>query len=138
MKLSLERINSDEWKKFSESAHMIAFREVRTNDHDRIDYALIVRNEKDICAYATLIEIDKKTVYMQHGGAMPNVEKSVNVIKCYFMIMNWLKEQYNYISTKVLNLNAPMIKLAMSAGLVITGVECVNNLIFLNFMWCKS
>lgn len=135
MNLSLEILSKEEWKPMSELAHKISFGKDRPSEMDRIDYAMLIKNESDPCCYATLIEIDRDSVYMQHGGAFPNVEKSVYTVKGYFMFINWLKEQYKCISTKILNKNVAMIKLALSAGLEIIGVEFNDGDIFLNLMW---
>lgn len=117
---------------------MISFNQERPDDMDRINYALVVFNEQAPCCYSTLIEIDKNSVYMQHGGAFPNVAKSVYTVKGYHMMVNILKSQYSFISTRVLNKNYPMIKLAHSAEFLINGIDVCDDEIFLNLYWKKA
>jgi hypothetical protein len=136
--LHLEKLLPDAWKNVTREAHMISFGIDRDPDMDRIDYALFVRNDSDPCCYSTIIEIDKLSVYMQHGGAMPNVAKGVYTVRGYLMMINWLKENYSTISTRILNTNIPMIKCAMAAGLLVNGVEINDGETFLSLLWKKK
>lgn len=111
MNLYLEKVLPEKWAEVSQVTHRLSFGYERTPDMDRIDYALVVTNDNEPCCYATIIELDKESVYMQHGGAFPNVQKQVYTVKGYFMFINWLKEQYHSISTRILNTNVPMMKL---------------------------
>ena len=138
MNLYLQKITPDMWKLMSSTTHKVSFGEDRDPEMDRIDYALVVNNDKEPCGYCTIIEIDKNSAYMQHGGAFPSVEKNVYTVKCYFMFINWLKEHYSCISTRILNQNIPMIKLAMAAGLRISGTELNDGDLFLSLLWKKK
>lgn len=138
MNLYLEKASKEEWSKLSHDVHMTSFGESRPADQDRIDYALVIRNDDAMCGYATIIEIDKSSAYMQHGGAFPAVKDSPFSIRCYFMMMNWLKEHYDIISTRILNKNTPMVKFALTAGLEINGIDVVDGNVFLNLFWKKN
>lgn len=135
MNLVLDKLQPNDWGKMSHAAHLTTFYLDRKAEMDRIDYALLVHNQEEPCCFATLIEIDKDSVYMQHGGAFPAVAKGVYTVKGYVMITNHLKEHYKNISTKILNKNIPMIKMAIAVGLEINGVEMIDGDIFLHLMW---
>lgn len=135
MNYYLEKISPEEWSKLSSAAHKISFSHERSPDVDRIDYALLVRNDSELCCYATIIELDKDSVYMQHGGSFPNAAKGVVSVKGYFMFTNWLKEHYQTISTRIFNKNHPMLKLALAADLDPVGMDVMNGMVFLNCLW---
>lgn len=137
--MKIHRLAADEWNHLSESAHMICFKEVRPPDFNTCDFALLVTDENDVpVSYATILEIDKKSAYMQHGGAFPSVAKTVHVARSYHLIMAYLKENYTCISTRILNKNKAMLKLAMSADLIINGLDVVLGEIFLNHFWVRG
>jgi hypothetical protein len=135
--LKLETLSRKQWSNLSSKAHLACFGLERDEDMDRIDFALFVHNDKEPCCYATVIEIDKESVYMQHGGALPSIGKTVHVFRGYSMMIGHLKQNYKNISTKVLNKNYPMIKMAMAVGLDIVGIEMNDGEIFLGLMWKK-
>ena len=138
MNLHLERLTPDDWSKLSKDAHKIVFCDEREPEMDRIDYALLVTDGETPCCFSTQIELDEKSVYMQHGGAFPSVANGIYTVKGYFMLINELKKKYSVISTRTWNLNIKMIKLALAAGLLINGVEFIDGEIFLNLMWRKD
>ncbi len=119
----------------SESAHMVVYGKERKADLDRIDFALLVRNDRDPCGFSTIVEVSKESAYMQDGGAFPSAAKSVLSVKGYMLIINWLKERYKYITTHIPNRNFPMLKLALAAGFMVMGVEVHQNVIYLNCQW---
>jgi len=121
----------------SPDAHKISFNIERENAMNKISYALLVTNDNAPCCYATVIELDKDAAYMQHGGAFPSVEKSIYTSKGYFMCINWLKEHYKSISTRVFNGNIPMIKLHLAGNFLINGLDANDGDIYLNFNWKK-
>lgn len=138
MNLFLNKLDPEEWKKMSPLAHQISFGRDRDPEMDRIDYVLLVNNDREPCCYATIIELDKESVYMQHGGSFPSVAKGVYTVKGYFMFLNWLKERYETISTRILNTNIAMLKLAFAAGLIVNGMDMSEGYIFLNLIWNKK
>lgn len=138
MNVSLKKLSLEEWKPFSRDAHRISFNHEREEDMDRIDYALVTYNDRELCCYATIIELDKNAAYMQHGGSFPSVAKGVYTVKGYFMFINWLKENYTSISTKIHNENIAMQKLAHSAGLRAVGAYFDEGETFLTYLWKKK
>jgi hypothetical protein len=119
----VRKVSLNEFNKIAEEIHLACFGEHRPKEMNTFDFALIVLNEKEPIAYSTIIEHDRETVYMQHGGAFPNVEKTPSVAKAYHLMIAWVRENYKFALTQVLNLNVPMLKLAMSTGFIITGVN---------------
>jgi hypothetical protein len=134
MNLQLERVTLEDWKVIAEDAHFYCFQENRPKDLNTFDYALIVRNDKELCAYATIIESDKESVYMQHGGAFPNIEKGVYTARAYFTILKELKNHYKRANTKIRNTNIPMLKLAFSAGFLVNGIDLSRGEVFLHLV----
>lgn len=101
---------------------MACFKEERDPDFDRYDYAIICNNEKrDILAYATILEHDARSAYMQHGGTFST--NGLITVKSYMLIIDWLKKKYPILTTRIFNTNVPMLKLALQAGFLIHGVE---------------
>lgn len=137
--MNLKRLTLEEWGVVSEEAHALVFNEVRPPSFNTFDYALMVSDENDrpVC-YATLIEMDRHSVYMQHGGAFPEVAKTTRVARGYHLMIAYLKEHNVKIATRVLNTNLPMLKLALSAGLLINGIDMVGHEIFLNMSWVRE
>lgn len=138
MNMALEKLSPEQWSQLSRSAHKVSFGWDRDPEQDRINYALLVHNEKEPCCYATIIELDATSAYMQHGGAMPHIAKGVYTVKGYMMLINHLKKNYSCISTKILNTHSAMLKMALAAGLEVTGLDVVDGCdIFLILSWRK-
>lgn len=139
MNIYVQKVLPYEWQNISAITHKVSFGQERSPEMDRIDYALVAFNdEKEPVGYCTIIEIDKNSIYMQHGGAFPNIAKSVWTVKTYFMFLNWLKDDYKSITTRTWNENLPMLKLAMSAGLRINGTHFDDGELFVNLIWKKK
>jgi RimJ/RimL family protein N-acetyltransferase len=134
----LQKVEPEEWKTMSSMTHKVSFGSDRDSDHDRIDFALVAYNDEGPFGYCTVIEIDKNSAYMQHGGAFPNIEKSIYVSRCYALFVNWLRERYSVISTRILNQNVPMLKLAMAVGFRINGTYSEDGDVLVNFLWKKG
>lgn len=116
-------LSKDTWSEMSESAHLICFSEHRPKSMDKIDYCLFIEDEGVPCSYATVREIDEETFYLQYGGAFPSIKGTVNSFKCYLMVINYLLENYKRGTTYVENTNTAMIKFALKAGGIITGIR---------------
>lgn len=132
MNLIVERITLEQWNEIAEDAHLTCFNEIRKKEMNTFDFAIVTRNEKELCTYATCIEMDKDSVYMQHGGAFPNVARGVYTVKGYLMTLSLLKETYRRASTRIQNINIPMLKLALAAGFLVNGVDNFDGEIFLH------
>lgn len=135
----LKKLSLEDWNIVGKEAHKLCFGEERPMDMNTFDFALMVVTEEDFpLAYSTNIILDKNTVYMQHGGAFPFYHGNPKVLRGYHMMIEYLKENYSRISTRVHNTNIRMLKLAMSAGLLINGIDCLEKDIFLNLSWSKA
>lgn len=119
----LEKVTLEEWNKLSNDAHITCFEEGRSPDINTYDFVLVVFNSDKICAYATILETDKETAYMQHGGAFPDTRGTTNSRRAYHMIMNYLREHYKFATTHIGNFNRPMLKFALSEDFLITGMH---------------
>lgn len=115
--------------------HRAVFNEIRESSENRYNYALVVANSDKMVAYATVIEMDDETAYMQHGGAFPEFQGTAVVKRAYGMLISYLKAHYKRISTRIQNTNVPMIKLALSEGLLINGCFCYERDVFLSLGW---
>lgn len=133
--MTLDLLSKSDWAIMSENVHRYSFGIERKSDMDRITYALVVRKGEELCCYCTIIELDKESVYMQHGGNFKESEGTVMTLRGYLMMMDYLKKAYKTISTRVLNKNHPMMKLAMAADMDPTGLETNDGDVFLVFMW---
>lgn len=133
--MRVEKVSRDEWNKLAEDAHRIAFGEDRPACLNTFDFAVVCFDEDRILGYSTIIEMDKDTAYMQHGGAMPGVKGTTTTRIVYHKVIGWVKENYKRISTRIENKNVAMIKFAMSEGLLINGCDCYDNSVFLNLKW---
>lgn len=132
--MEVRRIEKEEWKTISKEVHSYAFNERLENEDETISFALMAMKEDKPQAYCTVIDLDRYTCYMQHGGALPAAEGTINVAKAYAKMILWLKEKYPRIQTVIKNDNNRMIKLAMSAGFTIIGVEAHEDGTYLSLM----
>lgn len=122
--LSISKLSRSEWSGLSENVHKYSFGVERPPDMDRIDYALVVRkDEEELCGYATIIELDAESAYMQHGGNFEASRGSTLTLKTYLSIIEFLSRNYKNVSTRIFNQNRAMIKLALTAGFLICGVD---------------
>lgn len=131
----LKRYTLDEFNQLAEDAHLICFKEARPRYVNTFHFALMVEDENGVpLSYSTCLELDKASVYMQHGGAFPSAEKGPLTVRSYHLMLNYLREHYERASTIIKNTNIAMIKLAYSAGFVIHGVDYMQDGIFLHLL----
>lgn len=133
----LFKVSKDEWNKLAENAHLAVFKERRDPSMNTFDYALVVATPTDIYGYATIIEMDAKSAYMQHGGSLPTIRSTAHAKGIYHNMIEWLKERYEHLSTRIENKNLAMLKLAMSEGLLVNGCDCYPDGVFLHLRWAK-
>ncbi len=137
--MRLQKLSLEEWNVLSGDAHRISFGEERDVSMNTCDYALLVTDDNDqACAYMTCLEMDKKSVYMQHGGGLPAAHGTTKTARAYHLMIAYLKEHYAQISTRVRNRNVAMIRLSLSAGLLIKGLDCLEETTFLTMHWCPG
>lgn len=120
-RIQVEQLFPDEWRSISESAHLAMFDEKRSSSMDRIDYALVLKDEKGLCGYCTCRELDDESVYWQYGGAFPGTHGTSKAVEVYMILVEWAHEKYKRITTLVENENVRYLKLAMHAGFRIIG-----------------
>lgn len=114
---------ADQWKQYSEQAHLICFSEHRPADMNRIDFALVADVDGVPQTYMTCREVDSETVYMQYGGAFPSAKGSIKSYRGYEAMLARLADAYKYGTTLIENTNTPMLRFAMQAGLRVIGVR---------------
>jgi hypothetical protein len=131
--VEVKSFSRDEWKKVSKGIHLYAFDEHLEDDQETISLALMAIKDETPQAYCTLIDLDKYTCYMQHGGALPGADKFTTT-KSYVKLVEWVKNKYPRITTKIRNDNIAMIKLALGVGFVIIGVEFYDDGVFLSLV----
>lgn len=137
--MNLKRLSLEEWNVLSREAHMAVFREERDPSLNTFDFALLVTDENDKpIAYSTVVLLDTKTAYMQHGGAFPESLGTIKVARAYHLMMTYIKESHLRISTRVRNINVPMLKLALSAGMIVNGIDILERETFLNLSWVRE
>lgn len=111
---------------------MTCFKEFRPKEMNTFDFALFVESEAGPLAYATCIELNKESVYMQHGGAFPPAEKSIKAVKAYSAIMSVIRASYSQATTRIRNTNLPMIKMALKEGFIINGIDTFKDETYLH------
>lgn len=131
--MDVKKFSVDEWKMVAEEIHAYAFSEDRPQSLNTFDFALMVLKDNKPMCYATCIELDSECVYMQHGGKLPDADGTINVAKGYVELIKYLNGKYKNITTKIQNTNTAMQRLALSVGLVPTGIDFYSNQIFLIF-----
>lgn len=128
----VKEFSLEEWGKIAEAAHLLCFNEIRPKEWNTFDYAIAIEHEGKLTSYATIIEADKFSCYMQHGGAFPNIEGTSLVKRHYDAMIKHLASRYEQISTRIENTNVAMLKLALSAGLLIIGNEAIFGKVYLH------
>lgn len=135
MDLVVTKLSSEDWKSFSENAHLICFNETRPLEMERIDYALMAIDKKTDTpvSYITVRECDANTVYWQYGGGFPGTI-GLPAFRSYEAFISWTSERYKRIYTQIENTNHRMLKMAMKVGYNIIGVKCFNGSVMLEHL----
>ena len=124
--LKIERLNKQEWTKFSEDAHAAVFGKVKPAEWDRIDYAwLVVQGDKPV-SYVTVRELDHESVYWQFGGGFPWAWKSILMNMSLQLMLAEQAKVSKSVSCRVENLNYPMLRLALKHGFLIIGTRHIK------------
>lgn len=125
VELEMVKLDANAWGKISECTLKYSFNYDYPESKNRTDFALITKkkNEDLPVAFSTVVEIDSDTAYMQHGGNFPPIKGTTYTLRAYNLMVEHLKENYKHIITRILNKNKPMLKLALNAGFIITGVQ---------------
>jgi hypothetical protein len=125
MSLEIVKLDDKEWANVSEDTLKYSFLTDWPKEKNRVDFALIVQNPETKAPYcfATVLEFDSESAYMQHGGNFPASRGTILTTKGYLMMIGHLKERYKSVSTRIWNKNKAMLKLAWAAGFCITGTQ---------------
>lgn len=129
--MKVEKIKSEQWKKFAPLAHKIAFNEILPESRDRIDFALLVSKDGAATAYVTCREVDSESLYWAYGGSMPNIKDTVLSWKAYELMTDYCRADYKRIFTLIENTNIVMLKFAMKIGYRIIGIKNYNGQVLL-------
>lgn len=128
-----EKIPVHKWD--ANAAHVVTFGEDRPKDLNTFHFILgSIDTNNQIAGYSTCIEMDKETLYLQHGGILPNYAKSIHVINAYGKCILWCREHYKRVTTKIENKNIRMLKLAMHMGFLVVGTSTFKNKIYLDLL----
>lgn len=120
--VTVEKILPQHWYKLAELAHTICFGEFRPESLNKHHFIMGAFLNKEIMGYTTCLEMDSETVYLQHGGAFPNYEKTIHVMQAYQAMLNDLSLNYKRVWTRIKNTNKPMLRIALKVGFLITGI----------------
>lgn len=133
-RIQVDQLFPDEWRVLSESAHQAMFDEKRPSTMDRIDYALVLKDEAGLVGYCTCRELDDESVYWQYGGAFPGTHSSPKAVEAYTVLVSWAHAKYKRITTLVENDNVRYLKLAMHAGFRIIGCRMFGGKILVELL----
>jgi hypothetical protein len=131
----LHKVSPEHFQMLAGKVHEVTFHEFRPVEINRYNFVLVVAEKDKMIAYSTIIEMDKETAYMQHGGALPESQGSPKSRRAYKMMIEFLKNNYLRISTRVKNTNVPMIKFALSEELLIDGCVLYGREVYLSLGW---
>lgn len=123
MKIEVVQLSPKQWEQLSEKAHLVAFDTHKPKEWDRIDFALLAQNEKDLMGYVTCREHDAESLYWQYGGAFPGTRETSLSFSVYRELIAFCQKKYKRLSTLIGNENVAMLKMAMKVGFRIVGVR---------------
>ncbi len=129
--MQVERLSAEQWAMLSEDAHKATFETHKPVATERVDFALICTEGRDLKGYLTAKEMDGETVYWQFGGAFPGTKGTHYTFKGYLAFVRWTKEHYKRIQTRIENTNTAMLHFAAKVGFVVVGVRCVQGSVML-------
>lgn len=134
MSYSVRCLSPEEWKLDSESAHSLSFGEIRSKELERITFALLALKEDIPIGYVQCIEMDAESIYWQFGGIFPEAKKKVEAVAAYLAGIDWCLSRYKRITSRIENVNIPMLKLAMKMGFLVVGTRVANGKIYLEVL----
>ena len=134
-KYKVEKIHKQEWDVISQDAHMTCFGEHRPASLESYSFVVGAFCKEELAGYFTCIEMDKETLYIQHGGVFPNFKETVYVLPGYAEMLKFVKDLgYKQAWTRIENKNTPMLKLALKLGFEINGSWCWDNKLYLELV----
>lgn len=124
--IEIVKLTADEWNAISEETMRYAFNESGWDkDFNRVDYVVVAQDKesKRPFGFATIIEMDKQTAYIQSGGTFPHAQGSAIGGRGFLKIIDFLRHNYFHVQMRVRSTNFPMLKLALKAGFVTCGTH---------------
>lgn len=123
MSVIVTAISPEKWAEYAAGVHKFCFHETLDPEDERVSFVLVGWDEKteDPLGYVTCREHFSDAVYWQFGGAFN--KSSMKNLTGFLGFRDWCKERYNRIMFYVKNDNTPMLKMALTAGFKITGVN---------------
>ncbi len=134
MDLRVEKWTKEKWEVISADAHIVCFGLTRPSHLDRVDYANMLLDENDhLAGYATVLEMDSETAYLQYGGIFPNYKDTIYPLKGFMKMLGRMSEQYKRVTCKVENTNKVFLKFCLKADFVPVGVTNFKGKILVDF-----
>lgn len=128
------KVSPAEWESLRKDAHAVAFGAYPALP-ERVDYALLAMNESfEPLGYLTARELDDESVYWGYGGGTPESKDSLKAVRTYQALVDWTRERYRYVTTRIENDNIRYLKLAMSVGFRVIGTRTVKGTVLLEMM----
>jgi hypothetical protein len=124
--IEIIKITADEWNEISEETMEYAFDESCWGPQmNRVSYAILAQDDKSKVPYgfATIVELDAQTGYIQHGGTFPSSKGSAMGGRGFLKIIEHLRHRYYHVQMRVKNTNIAMLKLCLKAGFVTSGIQ---------------
>ena len=130
----LRVLSNEEWALLGRTSHALTFGEMREPMLNRHHFTVAVMHSGDMGGFFTCLEMDSETLYIQHGGVLPNFQKTIHATQGYAAFIDWCEARYKRLTTKIENINAPMLRLAMKMGFLIVGTSTFKNKIYLDHL----
>ena len=121
--MNIKKLTPQQWAELSEKAHLIVFGKNKPASMDRIDYALLCEDDKNILGYITVREQDSESVYWQFGGTFPGTRSTIKAFHVFQAFIRWARENCKRVAMLVENTNTAMLKFAMKMGFRIVGIR---------------
>ena len=133
--IKIEKIPAKEWiELYSEMAHRAVFKRIKPAHFDRIDFALLAKEDETVMGYITCREHDHETLYWQFGGAFAALKGTPQVYPVLEALIAECRPNYKRVYCLIENTKTPMLYLAMKAGFRIMGVRAYQNSILLEHL----
>lgn len=123
----------EEFDSIAESAFEATFGYARPSKMNRYSFVLLAESDEGKpMGYMACIETSDQDVWILHGGAFPPHRKSMDAVRGFHLMTNYLRESYSTARIDTETWNLPVIKLAYSAGFQIVGVENQDGAMYVN------
>jgi hypothetical protein len=124
---TISQLNGEQWGEVSEAFHQLVFSHQREKTTERVTGAFVDMDSTGRpFGFATYIELDDATVYLQFGGVIGPRQKTPKSYKRFVAFVEELQTKYEFIKTKVSSKNSLYIMMCLKAGFRINGVEVVG------------